>query len=537
MINIVSHFPKENTPREGQIRILERIQKALDSKKKFIIIQAPTGAGKSHIAATLAGYSDPVPSLYHSLNDGVSWCGSEDMEEFPPWGAAILTVTKSLQGQYGKLFESSRILKGRNNYICAVDDDFDCDLAPCTANKKILYECADAQRCPLINARREALGSKFAIYNYSMYLLLPPKLRKRQFLICDEASELEDELVKNFTCDINYAKMKRGGIDISKLLVDDNEASFAWLNDLHGILCEKIADIDKEIKNNKNNKSILLKLFAKHALYNGLKTKIDTVISASECVEYITEISKDGVIFAPLYVDKLSYSLFDSGETIILMSATLIDPPEFAKTLGIREGEYEYIEIDSTFKPSNSPIFFDSSIKLNYKNIESNLPILVEKAVKICDHFKEQKGIIHTHTFKITEALTAKVKNNDRFLVRNTGVTNEYILNEHYLREDGTVLISPSMGFGVDLKGEFGVFGIVMKTPFLPLGSKRIKKLANLNPSWYDMKTLVCLVQMCGRTTRDENDKSYTFILDGVALDLIRRNINKLPAWFVKRIH
>ena len=75
-----------------------------------------------------------------------------------------------------------------------------------------------------------------------------------------------------------------------------------------------------------------------------------------------------------------------------------------------------------------------------------------------------------------------------------------------------------------------------MKTPYLPLGSERIKRLAEKSQQWYEMKALVNLVQMCGRTTRSKEDHSDTFILDGTSLDLIKRNRSKIPKWFLRRL-
>jgi Rad3-related DNA helicase len=98
-------------------------------------------------------------------------------------------------------------------------------------------------------------------------------------------------------------------------------------------------------------------------------------------------------------------------------------------------------------------------------------------------------------------------------------------------------LISPSLGFGTDLYGDFGRFQIIMKAPYLPLGSKRIKTLAARNQRWYEMKALVNLVQMCGRTTRSKEDHSNTYILDAQVIDLIKRNRSRLPQWFIHRLN
>ena len=546
MVNILSHFPSDSEPRPEQTQILNEIQKAVTAGKKFIIIQAPTGAGKSHVAATLAAASNPPNAALVDLIDsyetlrmdaGGGFMYANEVMAYEPYGCAVMTVTKSLQEQYHSLFSNSAMLKGKQNYVCVVDEDFDCDLSPCMLTPKLLQECKLENKCPMLNARRAAWKSKFGVFNYSVFMTMPDFLKKRQFFVCDEASELEDEMVKHYSCSIEYAKLNLSELKLEKLVTNINGDAYRWLTDLSLALKEKVRETEDEFQKNKKNKRILIGQMARHRYYRQLLERTTSVLQSWYKAEYITEISKDTATFTPLYVNMLAQDFFKWGETVILMSGTIIDHQTYAQTLGIKPDEYVYIEVDSAFDPAKSPIYCDAKTKLNYKNMATVLPGMVEKAIKICEHFPKDKGVIHTHTFKITDALVNRIKGQSRFLIRETGVNNETLLAEHYMRDDGTVLISPSLGFGTDLKDDFGRFSIIMKTPYLPLGSERIKRLAEKSQQWYEMKALVSLVQMCGRTTRSIDDYSDTFILDGAALDLIRRNKAKIPTWFMKRLH
>lgn len=53
--SIMSHFNPSMTPREGQRRVLEEIERTWDSTDVFVIV-APTAAGKTQMAATLANW-------------------------------------------------------------------------------------------------------------------------------------------------------------------------------------------------------------------------------------------------------------------------------------------------------------------------------------------------------------------------------------------------------------------------------------------------------------------------------------------------
>ncbi len=44
---ILTYFPEEFTPREQQVTGLQQIWEAINSGEKYIIVQAPTGSGKS----------------------------------------------------------------------------------------------------------------------------------------------------------------------------------------------------------------------------------------------------------------------------------------------------------------------------------------------------------------------------------------------------------------------------------------------------------------------------------------------------------
>lgn len=91
--DIVSFFktPRNDDPRAAQVRILRRIEKAINEYKKYIIIEAPTGIGKSAISYAVLNY----------LNMGY-----------------ICTSTKALQEQYLGDYRDLKKVRGRSNFVC-----------------------------------------------------------------------------------------------------------------------------------------------------------------------------------------------------------------------------------------------------------------------------------------------------------------------------------------------------------------------------------------------------------------------------------
>jgi ATP-dependent DNA helicase DinG len=538
----ISQFPTEYTPSKLQVDVINRIEAAFNRGKKFVICCAPTGSGKSFIARTLAnvggcpseGFKQLIQSYdaYRMDFDG-NYTYDKECKDEPAFGTFALTITKSLQDQYQDLFADADALKGKTNYRCDVDENYDVELAPCTFAPALRDKCWDENRCPYYVARNNSLLSQFAVLNYKMFLSLPGHVKRKNFLICDEASELEDEIVRQFSAEILYEKLSQYDIQHDILITDNRDRAYNWINSLLEPLSTAInafAELGTSKKKNLLTQTEKIKYQFLKNLHRSL-----TVISShwNEC-EYIIDIDAKRVCFTPLKANTLSKYIFDYGDRVVLMSATIIDHKHFAASLGIKD--YEFIEVESTFDSSKSPIYISSKYKLNHSNLRNVLPGICEQIKLIATHHKNDKGVIHTHTNDITSFVRTRL-GEDRYLYRDTNSTNEDILKSHGASSEPTVLVSPSLVYGVDLKDDLARFQVIIKLPFLSLGSKRIKKLFEQDKEWYENKMLNSIVQASGRGTRNKDDYCSTYILDGNFINVIHRTKNKLPKHFIDRIH
>lgn len=537
----LNHFPKEYEPSTQQAKLIKSIERAFNNGKKFVICCAPTGTGKSFLAKTLSGLSSTPSNKFtenilsysaYKQDYFGNYINEVDCLSEPPFGTFALTITKSLQDQYLKLFPDTDILKGKTNYICDVDQNFDVETAPCVLVSKIRDECWEKNRCPYYNARNKSVLSRFAVLNYKMFLALPNHIKRKNFIICDEASELEDELVKQFSAEINYDRLKAYNITFKTLIHDDKDKTRAWIYDLIFNVSEAINTLINRV--NKKQRTLSQPEKIKLQYLKNLHNSLSTVDGLWKDCEFVIDKDSKKVIFTPLRVNKLTKFIFDYADNILLMSATIIDHKNFAKNLGITD--YEYVEGDSGFDPIKSPIYVTSKNKLNYKNLTNTLPVICDQIKTIIEHHKTEKGIIHTHSREITNFIQSKLSNNKRFLFRNDLANNEDILKEHYETDFPTILVSPSLAFGVDLKDHLARFQIIIKLPFPPLSSKHIKKLFDEDKNWYENKMLNALVQACGRATRSKQDFSTTYILDGNIINTLKRAKDKLPKYFIDRI-
>jgi len=535
---LLQKFPEGYDPNPSQVKLLKNIDDAFDNGHKFVICNAPTGSGKSFVSKTLGNASDSSSKEFRDIvtsylaykrsSNGYSY--AEDCDNERAFGTTALTITKALQDQYKELFDDVEVLKGKSNYQCAIDDRYPVDIAPCLHAPSLKRQCWAECKCPYYEQRNKTLVSKFNTLNYNMFFALPDHLKKRQFLICDEASELEDQIVKQYSVFIDPDRLKLLGVSVPSLYSEKQDAIYKWI-------CSCILEVSEYINtltNKSNNKNIQLSNSEniKLSYLKNLHRSLNLITETWEECEYVVQRDGKTARVMPLKVDVLSKYIFKYADNVLLMSATIIDHKHFAKSLGIKE--YEYVESDSTFDPEKAPIYINTKQKINHYNLKKTLPKIVKQIEEICNQHEFEKGIIHTHTGFIASYLQNNLKSR-RFLYRDKETRNEEILRQHSKSKNPTVLVSPSLGLGIDLKDDLARFQIIIKAPYLPLGDKRIKKLFELDKQWYSNKMLSNVVQQCGRGIRSKQDHCKTYILDAGVYEAIIRNKNKLPKYFIER--
>lgn len=535
MSNLLLHFPEGFEPNKSQTAILRAIEKALSDKKKFIIVNAPTGAGKSFLPKTLSNSINGPSEHFIKCVDNYSIFsdkGSELIKDEDPFGVYALTITKSLQDQYKDTFDDTGILKGQSNYQCAIDDTVSVDTAPCTYLPSLKQDCWKKGICPYYNSRNAMLKSQFSSLNYSMFFSLPDHLKKRKIIVCDEGSELEEQLVNQFTCLIDTIFLTKIGIKLNPFPKNETPSNvIGWLNTVIVDLVTTIEEYKEYLKNSKKSAEYNKKTL-EYLRINNLYNSMIILVSTFNESQYVIEHVEKSIKFTPLKVDQLSKYIFDYADHIIILSATIIDPKNFCKNLGITD--FKYLEAKSEFDAQKAPIHVMVKQKLSYGNLKDMLPVLAKQVAGILETHKNDKGIIHTHTQYITDYIRDNV-HSDRLLCREPGVVNEELLTMHECSTEPTVLVSPSMTYGVDLKGDLAKFQIILKAPWLPTKEKRIEKLMKLDKDWYSNKMLCTLVQASGRGIRSKDDECITYILDGSVFDAILKNQSKLPKHFLDR--
>jgi Rad3-related DNA helicase len=223
--------------------------------------------------------------------------------------------------------------------------------------------------------------------------------------------------------------------------------------------------------------------------------------------------------------------LFRLGKTVLLMSATILDKETFCKSLGIDESDASFISIPTPFPKENRPILFVPAGSMASKSIGNTLPHLRNSVNEILNFHKNEKGIIHCHTYRIAKYLKDNIKS-DRLMLHDATNRDE-TLKKHAGSSKPVVLLSPSMAEGVDLKDDLSRFQVICKIPYPYLGDPLVKKRMNKWKKWYPMQTAKLIVQSAGRSIRSDSDSAVTYILDADWKRFYYSNKGLFPKTFI----
>jgi Rad3-related DNA helicase len=216
------------------------------------------------------------------------------------------------------------------------------------------------------------------------------------------------------------------------------------------------------------------------------------------------------------------------------MSATILNREGFCKMLGISEDDCAFVSIPSPFPPENHPIFAYPVAKMTASQIDNDLPKLAEAIKAILAQHPNDKGVIHCHTYKIQKYLKDNIRS--KRIITHGSEDRVQKLQEHISSREPTVLLSPSMQEGVDLKDNLSRFQIICKIPYPYLGDKIVKKRMNRWSWWYSLQTAKTVVQSVGRSVRSFNDHAVSYILDAEWGRFFEKNSGLFPESFKKSL-
>ena len=231
--------------------------------------------------------------------------------------------------------------------------------------------------------------------------------------------------------------------------------------------------------------------------------------------------------------------IFDKGSVSLLMSATILSKENLCKAVGLKNEDVKFIRVEnSDFPIKNRPIYLMNVAWLNARTMSESLPNIVKVLDNLLSVHKNDKGIIHTTSYSQVQFIKNNLSkaNLSRLIETNPKFDRNEMILKHTQSEKPTVLISPSMFLGVDLKDDLSRFQIIVKVPYPDLTDKKISVLKQRNPKWYEWNTILRLIQAYGRSVRNADDYANTYILDSSVSFLLKNGKEMIPKWFSEAI-
>ena len=531
MHNIESHFPFPQI-REAQREALNALQKALvEDDKKFFIVDAETGVGKSAIAVAASGYLNALPSKNTMLKRR---------------GSYFLTTQKILQDQYERDFSKSQgmlSIRSSSNFRCQGTKGISCAEGMRilkAGNTGTKHHSICTRNCIYKKHKREFIDGDLGVTNYSYFLAetyYSGQLEEKRVLVIDEAHNLVSELSKFVEIAVTERFAKQAlKLDFPGKLTQ--AAAIKWIKETYMPKAKtRLARLQSDVKTLIGSASRLAqfeKIASQIELLDKHVCKINRFLETYDKDNWVFDfVPADGrslakFEFKPIDVsDFATEMVFNRADKIVLMSATIISKEKFCQLLGIKPEQAGYIKLDSPFPLENRPVAFSGVGKMNASNINNTLPKMAQAVQMILDAHPGEKGIIHAHSYKVANFIMNNVRSS-RLLTHDSSNRDD-VLQQHMSSKEATVLVSPSMQEGVDLRDDLSRFQVLCKVPFPYLGDKLIKKRMYKWKWWYDYETTKTIVQSVGRSVRNEADFAVTYILDEDWHRFASKNVNMLP--------
>ena len=531
---LLEHFPFPEI-RPVQVSGLEVVAKTYDSKKQTTILELPTGAGKTLISMAVGGFARQI--VAQSGEKGVP-------------GAHILTAQNNLLSQMITEFGDKGLvqIRGKANYRCK-EHGSDCGTGSLMNKGKT---CTD---CPYRDDKNRFISSPLGVTNYTYYLTENRhvgEIAKPHYLVLDEAHNLEDEILGMVHIDITDRRADDLNISLPKFDANAQGDIRYWLNETFIPAAEKrddllraqVARFQDETKNaptgsrEKDTADRNAKLSAKEqqSLAN-LVNNVGNYLADSNSTGWFAWTGDKGQLtIRPLSAANYAQDLlFSHAPHVLMMSATILDFNTFERNLGISKAGTDTFAAPSDFATSNRRIVYWPSGNMNFREAEASIPNIARRSELLLSKHEGHKGVIHSHSYRVNgylEDYFSRTKHRNRIITHtNKPGAREEAIAKHIASEDPTILLSPSMTEGLDLKDDLSRLQIVTKIPFPALDAYTRFRMER-DPAWYAWKTALALVQATGRSIRSRDDWAITVILDSAFERFLIQNQDILPEWW-----
>lgn len=567
--------------REYQLDCIINIIGNVLQKTKTQVCEAPTGTGKSLIAFISAG----VLADYYNKQ---SYILCSDTALFKQYEADIM--------KYGLNFGC---VCGKDNYVCKRNGltypNGHCQshevstqslLMPTEKLKPDYLMCR--KDCKYIQSVIKGRLSKVTVLTYQLWFsnMDPYDMDEneivncwplRDLVICDEAHKLPEIVQNLFSPKIDI----ENNIGVDKIIEyamarDIDAPSDTHIKQLFNLMMATVNKPYASEAQRNHDMFICLKRYqtylddlgparkkldddVKHPSKRKKGLKIETYMKAAydfdqtvhvvdEYVELIKEIGDQWLVSSKLNDHTIVFNCARESDMVksffhqftiheFLMSATIGNLDNYRIMIGSdKEPSFDAFEAENGFDFTKSPIYYNKSLKLSYREKERNLPLVMQQIEKICKEHKGTHGIIQTGSYEFSKYLFdhASPELRSRLVVYKDSKERKKAIYD--FDTFGKILIGPSLLEGLNFEGEKCRFIIVMKVPYASLADRLVKAKMSVYPDWYANDVINKMIQGVGRGVRSKTDWCETYVLDGCWNDVLTRSSRFIPEKFMNRM-
>lgn len=536
--------------RDPQAQAVAEVLQAMQTVD-VVLLDAPTGAGKTIIG-------EAVRRAMHAA-------GAADRSLY-------VCSTLLLQDQFLGDFPYAKLLKGRSNYPTADRPDLfkpghwqsisaaDCnmqrnaDLPACNGcvsdnpqsaagdlhggGQKTGSHCDwchPTSACPYRIAKDAALTSELAVTNTSYFLAEANNIghlsKNLGMVVVDEADLLEGSVMGVVEVVVGKKTRERLGIPMPEVVTHTAKSAIpAWTKWFHLEAIPKVADEVRRLKSKRRTVEDQRKFARFDNLLGDLRRVAAQVLTGGWV---LTGTESGHVIFRPIKVDDQAPKLvFDHAKKWLLMSATLIDPDEFASSLGLSRDQYRTVRVPSTFPAERRPTIVAPVAHVTRKTYQQAVPKLATALEAILEMHPNERILVHTVSFALARDLAKRIRS-PRVVVYDSGQRDRAV--NQYLSRPNAMLLAASVDRGYDFAGDDCRVQVVARLPRLSLGDKQVsaRLYSKGGQLWYSVATARTIVQSTGRGFRHDDDQVTTYILDAEFVKWFRESGSKLlPRWW-----
>jgi ATP-dependent DNA helicase DinG len=485
---------------QGLNFICQEIVQAAD-----ILLEAPTGIGKSAVATALARY-------YASI------------------GAAtyISTTTISLEDQYMRDFAELglRQLHAKSHYLCPTCQSCDVGSREVRSTNGSRRRCQEGDACSYKIAKVKFNAAAFSIAN-AAYICTCARFAMdwapREIAIFDEAHLLHDAIASGYSFNIHDSEVE---------FFPSEGDEPAWLKQHYSFwLDTQIRELEEELDQTNENDPEIQKLCRKLERAEQKRENLRKIL-ADDAEQWVFDRQDDRLAISPLWATNLAADLLPwIGAKRIYLSATLPGFQHQARYLGIDPKKAKFLALNSPFPLEHRLIHICPVVKWDYRDAGPAVAQTCRALEKILQLHPSDRGLVHVSSYWQAREVAQQCRSK-RLITHDNAREKDVRLEEMFARP-GAVLVSPSSHEGLDLYGDRSRFQVIAKLPFASLSDKRVKRRIEVDPDWYTLHTAQKFIQACGRSIRSDKDYAVTYVLDKAFDNFYHRASRFLPEYIL----